>query len=184
MSRETQVKSSRSSPFLARAVSAATLVGATFLANVAHAGEGWLFDGSAGLGTGVEGGDPGTGQTSWRRARTRIVGGIDLRTDENQSDGMGFRAFAEIEGRGSIGGELRYTRWITPRLGAFAGFTGTIAPETLFGGGFGAHLSIPLGKRVGLFIEPAFQALPLGSDLPSKSVLLWGLLSVGINVGL
>ncbi|HVU01463.1 MAG TPA: hypothetical protein VHE30_06915 [Polyangiaceae bacterium] len=174
----------RISRFVPRAVSAATLAIAMFLAMPAHAGEGWVIDGSAGLGTGLEGGDPGTGKTAWRRARTRIIGGLDLHTDENSSDGMGFRAFAEIEGRGSVGGEARYVRWITPRFGAFAGLTGTLAPETLFGGGFGARLSIPLGKRVGLYLEPSFYALPVGSDLPGKSVLLWGLFAVGVHFGL
>jgi len=165
-------------------VSAATLLCATFLATQAHAGEGWVLDGEAGLGTGLEGGDGGTGKIGWRLARLRVVGGLDMRTDEDHSDGIRVRAFAEIQKRGAVGAEAGYTRWISPRFGVFAGLVGTVVPETLFGGGFGARFSIPLGKRTGLFIEPSFDALPVGSDLPGKSILLWGLVTVGINVGL
>jgi hypothetical protein len=165
-------------------VSATTLLCATFLAARAQAGEGWVLDGQAGVGTGFEGGDAGKGSIGWRMARLRIVGGLDMRTDEDHSDGVGVRVFAEIQKRGGIGAEARYERWISPRFGAFAGLIGTVAPETLFGGGFGARFSIPIGSRAGIFIEPAFYALPVGSDLPGKSVLLWGLATVGINVGL
>ena len=143
-----------------------------------------MLDGQAGVGTGLEGGDPGLGHIGWRMARLRIVGGLDMRTDENHSDGFGVRAFAEIQQRGGIGGEVRYERWISPRFGAFAGLIGTVAPETLFGGGFGARFSIPIGSRAGIFLEPAFYALPVGSDLPKDTVLLWGLFTVGIDVGL
>ena len=162
--------------------SAATL--ALLWATSAWAGEGWLIDGEAGLATGVEGADPGSGSLEWQRARTRIVAGLQLRTDENESDGTAFRAFAEIEKRGSVGGEARYARWIHPTVGVYAGVIGTIAPETLFGGTFGGHFIIPFGERVGIFVEPSFSAMPLGSDLPGDSVLMWGLLSAGVRLGL
>jgi hypothetical protein len=35
-----------------------------------------------------------------------------------------------------------------------------------------------------LFIGPSFQAMPLGSDTPGDSVLIWGLLSAGVRFGL
>jgi hypothetical protein len=142
-----------------------------------------LMDGNFGLGTGLEGGDPGTG-LQWRRARLRVLGGIDLRSDEGPADALGFRAFVEVEKRASVGAEVRYERWMARNFGVWAGLTGTIAPETLFGGGFGCTAIIPFGKKVGLFIEPSFQALPLGSDTPGDSVLIWGLLSAGVRVGL
>jgi hypothetical protein len=153
-----------------------------FLANTARA-EGWLIDAEAGVATGLEGGDPGSGQIEWQRARTRVLAGVEMRVDETESEGTAFRAFAEIEKRGSVGGEARYVRWINPEIGLFAGVVGTLAPETLVGGGFGGRFVIPMG-RVGVFVEPSFSALPLGSDLPGDTVLMWGLISMGVRVGL
>jgi hypothetical protein len=142
-----------------------------------------LMDGNFGVGTGLEGGDPGTG-LSWRRARFRLVGGADLRSDESMADAVGFRAFFEIENRATVGAEVRYERWMARNFGVWAHLTGTIAPETLFGGGFGCTAIIPFGKKVGLFIEPSFSALPVGSDTPDNEVLMWGLLSAGVRFGL
>jgi hypothetical protein len=142
-----------------------------------------LMDGNFGIGSGLEGGDPGTG-LEWRRARFRVLGGVDLRSDEGPADAIGFRAFVEVEKRASIGAEVRYERWMARNFGVWANLTGTVAPETLFGGGFGCTAIIPFGKKVGLFIEPSFQALPLGSDTPGNSVLIWGLLSAGVRFGL
>ena len=142
-----------------------------------------LMDGNFGIGSGLEAGDPGTG-LEWRRARFRVLGGVDLRSDEGPADALGFRAFVEIEKRASVGAEVRYERWMARNFAVWADLTGTIAPETLFGGGFGCTAIIPFGRKVGLFIEPSFQALPLGSDTPDDSVLIWGLLSVGARFGL
>ena len=142
-----------------------------------------LMDGNFGLGTGLEGGDPGTG-LEWRRARLRVVGGVDLRSDEGPADALGFRAFVEVEKRASVGAEVRYERWMARNFGVWAGLTGTVAPESLFGGGFGCTAIIPFGKKVGLFIEPSFFALPLGSDTPADGILVWGLLSAGVRFGL
>jgi hypothetical protein len=142
-----------------------------------------LMDGNFGLGTGIEGGDAGTGM-KWRRARLRVLGGVDLRSDEGKADALGFRAFVEVEKRASLGAEVRYERWMARNFGVWADLTGTVTPETLFGGGFGCTAIIPFGKKVGLFIEPSFHALPLGSDTPGDSVLVWGLLSAGVRFGL
>ncbi len=142
-----------------------------------------LMDGTFGLGTGIEGGDPGTG-LSWRRARLRVLGGVDLRSSEGQADAIGFRAFVEVEKRASVGAEVRYERWMARNFGVWANLSGTVAPETLFGGGFGCTAVLPFGKKFGLFIEPSFQAMPLGSDTPGDTVLIWGLLSAGVRFGL
>jgi hypothetical protein len=154
-----------------------------FLAAPAKA-EGYLFDGQFGLGTGLEGGDPGTGSLEWQRARLRVIAGIDLRSDEDEAEGMGFRAFAEVEKRGSVGGEARYTKWMSRAIGVHGGILGTVAPETLFGAGVGATLMIPMGRRFGVYVEPTFSALPLGSDLPGDTILMWALLSAGVRLGL
>jgi len=154
-----------------------------FLATEARA-EGYLFDGDFGIGSGLEGGDTGPGKLGWRRARLRITTGVDLRDDESQADALGFRAFAEIEKRATLGGEVRYERWISHSVGAYAGVIGVVTPETLFGGSVGADVVIPFGKRVGLFLEPSFSVLPVGSDLPSNGPLIWLLFSAGIKLGL
>ncbi|HLK39068.1 MAG TPA: hypothetical protein VKU41_20040 [Polyangiaceae bacterium] len=140
-----------------------------------------LLSGEVGLASGVEGGDPGTGSTTFRRARTRFEAGGDLRSDEDRVDAFALRAFAEIEPHVSVGGELRYVRYIGQHFTGFAGFTGTLAPHTLFGGVVGVQGFIPLGKTLSLLIEPSFSALPFGSDLPTDQPLLWGLLCVGIR---
>lgn len=167
---------------LALSVSVPTLLGATLLAVPASAEE-WVYESFLGLGTGLEGGDGGEGTLAWQRARFRLIGGVDFRSSEMPRDGLGVRGVIELERRATLGAELRYSRWLGRGFGAYAGLTGTLAPETLFGATAGVTAVIPLG-RAGLFIEPSFSALPLGSDLPEDSVLLWALLSVGVNVRL
>jgi hypothetical protein len=103
--------------------------------------EGWMMDATAQVGTGLEGGDPGGGDIEWRRARTRILAGFDLRSDEDEEQSLGVRGFAELERRGGVGGEVRYERWLGRGLGGFVFATGLIAPETLVGAGFGATSS-------------------------------------------
>jgi hypothetical protein len=154
-----------------------------FLARPAHA-EGYLYEGYFGVGSGLEGGDTGTGQFGWRRARFCITTGVDLRDDESQANAIGFRAFAEIEKRATLGGEIRYERWLSHNVGAYGGLTGVITPETLFGGSVGMDFVIPFGKRAGLFIEPSYSVLPLGSDLPTSGPLMWLLLSAGLKLEL
>jgi hypothetical protein len=166
-------------------VGIAALIVGLFSTSSARAEGSYLMDGRFGLGTGFEGGDPGTGAIGWRRARLRVNMGIDLRDDEARADALGFRAFVEVQARGSFGGEVRYERWLSEKTGVFAGLTGTVAPYTLFGGGVGATVVLlPLGKASGVYVEPVFQVLPIGSDLPHGSILIWGLLSVGLQLGL
>ncbi len=164
-------------------VSISALICAIFMAAPARA-EGYLLDGNFGIGTGLEGGDTGTGKLGWRRSRLHITTGIDLRSDESEADALGFRAFAEIEKRATFGGEARYQRWLSHNVGAYGGVIGVVTPETLFGGTVGADLVIPFGKRVGLFLEPSFSVLPVGSDLPSNAPLIWFLFSAGVKVGM
>jgi hypothetical protein len=164
-------------------VSLSTIAGAILLAQPAHA-EGYMYESFFGVGSGLEGSDAGTGHLGWQRARLRLSGGIDLRDEEDPVQGFGFRGVVELEKRGSIGGEIRYSRWLGRGFGAYIGASGTFAPETLLGGTAGATLLVPFGKKAGLFIEPSISAFPLGSDLAGNSVLIWGLLTVGINVRL
>lgn len=148
------------------------------------AAEGWLTNGVFALGTGLQGGDPGTGTVAWSRARTRVLAGIDLRSDESDSNGMGFYGFAEIERRPSFGGEVRYERWWTKTVAFHASILGLVAPESMVGLGVGARFGFPIGKKVTLFLEPGFAAFPVGSDLPGNSVIVWGTLAGGVGVAL
>jgi len=143
-----------------------------------------MVDATAAIGTGLEGGDPGDGDLTWGRARTRLIAGFDMRSDEAEQEAMGFRAFAELEQRGGIGGEARYSRFLGRAVAGSVFLTGTVAPETLFGGGVAATFAIPFGPRFGVFVEPAFAALPLGSDVPDDSVLMWATLALGVRLGL
>lgn len=177
------MRTSQKTWLLRAGVSISALMSAIFLASPARA-EGYLLDGNFGIGSGLEGGDTGTGKLGWRRSRLHITTGIDLRNDESQADALGFRAFAEIEKRATFGGEVRYERWLSHNVGAYGGVIGVVAPETLFGGTVGADVVIPFGKRAGLFLEPSFSVLPVGSDLPSSSPLIWLLFSAGIKLGL
>ena len=146
--------------------------------------EGWETNGVFALGTGFQGGDPGTGTVAWMRARTRIMAGVDLRNDEFQTDGIGFYGFAEIERRATFGAEARYERWLTPTIGFHVSILGILTPATMVGPGVGARFGFPIGKRVTLFLEPGFAVFPVGSDLPEGNVILWGTLNGGVGVAL
>jgi hypothetical protein len=146
--------------------------------------EGWLTNGVFALGTGLEGGDPGSGSVVWTRARTRVMAGVDLRNDEAMADGVGFYGFSEIERHASFGAEARYERWWTPTIGFHVSAIGVLVPETMVGPGVGARFGFPIGHKVTFFLEPGFAAFPLGSDLPHDSVILWATLNGGIGVSL
>jgi hypothetical protein len=73
---------------------------------------------------------------------------------------------------------------LTHTVGVYGGLIGAVTPQTLFGGTVGADVVIPFGKRAGLFLEPSFSAMPVGSDLPSTTPLVWLLFSAGIKLGL
>ena len=144
----------------------------------------WMLGGHGAVATGLEGGDPGRGETTFRRARTRLSAGLDLRVDEAPKDGFGLVVFTELEPHVSVGGELRYLRWFGPSVVGFVGATGTFAPRTLLGADFGIQFHVGEFSGGSFFLEPSFSALPLGTDLPSDRVLFWGLLSGGIHATL
>ncbi len=110
--------------------------------------------------------------------------GLDLAVDEAAYQAFGFRGFVELERTTGVGASLHYTRWLSPTVGLFVGFTGVIAPATLAGVEAGGTFVIPLGKSLGIFIEPSLAALPLGSDVPKGSVIVWGLVSAGLRFDL
>jgi hypothetical protein len=146
--------------------------------------EDWLENGVFALGTGLQAGDPGTGQVSWTRARTRVLGGVDFRNDESVGNGFGFYGFVELERRATLGAELRYERWWTSTIAFHGAVLGTITPESMLGVGLGARFGFPIASKATLFLEPGFAVFPLGSDLPGKNVLIWGTLMGGVGVAL
>ncbi len=137
-----------------------------------------------GLGTGLERSDV-SAERSMRIARTRLVVPIDFHIDEDPANGWAVAGLFEFAPRTSFGVDLRYLRGFSPSVVGFAGLTGVLAPQTLFGVDFGVDFYLP--KRpsgLSLFIEPSFTALPLGGDLPDDHVLLWVLVAVGAHVDL
>ena len=159
----------------------ATLSCAILLASPAKA-EGWLFDAEVGLTAGIEGNNPGADSLAWQRARSRLFGGVEMRNDEEDEVGYGFRLYSEFEKQGSLGGEARYARYLG-NFGLYGAVGGIVFPRSLLGVSMGARYVLELPKDWGLLIEPSFSAMPLGGDLPEDSVLLWGLLSVGLRLG-
>jgi hypothetical protein len=162
-------------------IGAAAAIALTLSAAPASAQE-LVLGANLGGASGVEGGDPGSGAMAFRRARSRIVGQLEMRVDDDKKNGMGAVVFAEVEPHASVGGSLRYLRFLSTTTYLFAGITGVGAPHTLFGGELGAQFHI--GDALGLFVEPSFAALPLGTDLPQDHVLVWGLLTLGIHANL
>jgi len=166
-----------------RALAALAVVASVSLAAKEAAAQQSMISGLVGAGTGLEGGGAGGG-VSWQRARTRALVGLDFGVDEVGYNAFGFRAFVELERQATLGGSFFYTRWVSPKFGLFAGCTGVAVPEQLFGGTAGAEFLIPLGSKADIFIEPSIAALPVGSDVPDDSVIVWALLSAGLKFSL
>ena len=141
-----------------------------------------VLGGQGAVATGLEAGDRGSGQTTFRRARTRIVAGLSGKVDETPKDGVGVLVFVEVEPHISAGAELRLMHWFSPTFVGFAGGTGAFAPHSLLGGVAGVQIHVPLDScDTTVFFEPSLSVVPLGTDLPSDHVLIWGLLSAGIH---
>jgi hypothetical protein len=143
-----------------------------------------LLGGSVAYAGGVEGGDGGLGVTAFRRARSRVVVAVDGRIDEDPDQGLQVVGWVEVEPMATVGGELRYLRWLNPRIAGFVGGTVAIAPHNLLGGDVGLQFYFPSRDNFGVFVEPSFAAVPFGSDLPSDRMLLWGLISIGLHAKL
>ncbi len=136
-----------------------------------------------GVGSGLEAGDPGTGKTTFHRARTRIFVAADTLLSDSRVERLGLMAFADIEPHTGLGGSLRYQHFLGKHAVAFVGLTGALAPHTLFGGEAGLKFVLG-GSDLKFFVEPSIAALPLGTDLPTDRVLLWGLVGLGIHAEL
>jgi hypothetical protein len=139
--------------------------------------------GELGVGSGLEAGDPGTGKTTFHRARTRIFVGVDTLLSDSRMERLGLMAFADIEPHTGLGGSVRWIHFLGKHAVGFVGLTGAIAPHTLFGGEAGMKFVLG-GGDVKFFLEPSIAALPVGTDLPTDKVLLWGLVGLGVHLEL
>lgn len=165
-------------------VMSATLAALLLLAAPAAAQQ-WQLAGQFGAGTGLEGGEPRSGETIFRRARTRLQVGLDARVDETPEMGYALLGFAEVEPHVGAGAELRLSRRFGERTSGYVGGLGVLVPHTLVGGSFGLQFLIPTDTSgTAAFVEPGFAVLPLGTDLPADTVVFWGMLTVGIHVDL
>ncbi len=160
----------------------ATLIVALTISRAAFA-QGAVAAAELGLGTGFEAGDPGTGTTTFHRARTRLFVAADLRLSDDKAERLGLMAFGDIEPHTGLGGSARYLHFLGKHAVGFVGLTGALAPHTLFGGEAGLKFVVG-GSDLKFFVEPSFAVLPLGTDLPTDKVLLWGLLGLGIHAEL
>jgi len=175
------VQANRANPLTHAGVMLATVLALSLPALEASAQQ-WELAGRAGLGTGVEAGDPGLGEVVMRRARTRVLIAVDAKVDERPKNAYELVAFAEVEPHTSFGGELRLSRSLGSRTRGFVGMVGVAAPHTLFGGDFGLRMLLSDDpSEPTFFLEPSVSVLPLGTDLAGEHVLVWGLLSVGIH---
>jgi hypothetical protein len=154
-----------------------------FLVARTTSAQGVVAAGELGLGTGLEGGDPGTGRTTFHRARTRIFVGADTRLSDDRTERLGLVAFADLEPHTGLGGSVRYLHFLGKQAVGFVGLTGVLAPHTLFGGEAGLKFVLG-GGDLKFFLEPSLAALPLGTDLPSDRVLIWGLIGFGVHAEL
>lgn len=140
-------------------------------------------DASFAIQSGAEGADPGIGVFVWQRARTRVAFGADWFTDDLLNESIGVLALVEFERSGAFGAEVRYRRWLFDWLGAFAGCTAMLQPESLLGVTGGATAALPLGENLALFGELSASVFPLGTDLPTpEAVLLWGSAGFGVRM--
>lgn len=140
----------------------------------------WVLDAHAGLKTGLESADTGAG-VDWQRARTRLVLGMDVGSDESHFTTIGVRGFVELERSVGVGAELGVMHWFIPELGGFLGASAVIAPETLVGGTANLIYLIAFSERFGLFLDASVTALPLGSDRPGDGTVLWLLFGIGVR---
>jgi hypothetical protein len=139
--------------------------------------------GELGVGSGFEGGDPWTGKTTFHRARTRIFVAGDFLMTDSRGERLGAMVFVDVEPHTGLGGSLRYLHFLGKHAVGFVGFTGAIAPYTLFGGEAGLKFVLG-GGATKFFLETSIAALPLGSDLPTDRVLVWGLAGLGVHLEL
>lgn len=153
-----------------------------FLHSHAASAQQWKPAAQLGIASGVEAGDGGAGQTSFRRARTRILVGLDAFVDERPGTVYGAVAFAELEPHLSLGAEFRWMHSFSTQVRAYAGPSVVIAPYTLFGATLGAQVHLDgVEARSGWYVEPALSVMPLGSDLPGDGLIAWGLVSLGYH---
>lgn len=151
--------------------------GAAVLTSAPASAQEWLPVGRLELSDGIERGAYGT-----RTSRITLRVGLDLAVDERPSEIFGGSLLFEVAPHSAVGLDLRYGR----RLGGHFVVEGLVAgfvfPETLLGIGGALTYRIPLSSSLSVAVGPEVRAFVLGSDLPTKTPLLQGLLRGGIHV--
>jgi hypothetical protein len=142
----------------------------------------WLMGGEASVATGAEGG--GDPRGVFRRARTTMRLGGDLRVDERPSEFYAAGVLMELEPRTTFGVDLRYGRLISPRWSVDAGVIGFLTPETLLGVSVGAMGRDNPGKGLAFMVGPRVDVMFAGSDLPTSRPIWQLLICGGIHVDL
>ncbi|MBL8715960.1 MAG: hypothetical protein JNL79_08185 [Myxococcales bacterium] len=160
----------------ARFLQAGLLVSSALAVTSPASAQEWVPVGRLELSDGIERGAFGT-----RTSRVTLRAGLDLAVDERPSEIFGGSLLFEVAPHSAVGLDLRYGR----RLGHFVVeglVVGFVFPETMFGVGTALTYRIPLGSSVSIAVGPELRAFFLGSDLPTKTPLLQGLLRGGIHV--
>lgn len=166
----------RATRHLARFVQLAAAVCALAPSRPASAQE-WLPVGRLEVSDGIERGAFGT-----RTSRVTVRAGLDLAVDERPNEIFGGSLLFEVAPHSAVGLDLRYGRRLGQHFVVEALAVGFLFPETLFGVGGALTYRIPLGSAVSVAVGPELRAFLLGSDLPTKTPLLQGLLRGGIHV--
>ena len=161
----------------ALAVTALTLLGG----GVARA-QSWVYGGTAGLATGLEGNGQQNGGP--RPARTRLRLDVDFHVDEFPHEVFGFGILADVVPRAAFGIDGHVILRLPPRFELWAGGIAYLAPSTLFGPSVDLWYRIPLSKGAAFVVGPEVNVFFGGSDLPEGTVLWQGLIQVGIHADL
>jgi hypothetical protein len=153
----------------------------TFPSRSARA-QSWVYGGTAGLATGIEGNGQANGGP--RAARTRLRLDVDLHVDEFPQERFGFGILADVIPRAAFGVDAHYIQRISPRFEVAAGGIVYLAPSTLFGPSVDLWYRIPLSKGAAFVVGPEANVFIGGSDLPEGTIIWQGLIQVGIHADL
>jgi hypothetical protein len=165
-----------------RAVVTALAFGLLMLTGGIARAQSWVYGGTAGFSTGLEGNGEQNGGP--RVARTRLRLDVDLHVDEFPQEKFGFGILADVLPRAAFAVDGHYIRSLSPKFDLAVGGIGYLAPATLFGPSVDLWYRLPLSKGAALVVGPELNVFVLGSDLPDGTVIWQGLIQVGIHADL
>jgi hypothetical protein len=153
----------------------------TLPSRAAHA-QSWVYGGTAGLATGIEGNGQQNGGP--RAARTRLRLDVDLHVDEFPKECFGFGILADVIPRAAFGVDGHFILRLPPKFELWAGGIAYLAPSTLFGPSVDLWYRIPVSKGAAFVVGPEANVFFGGSDLPEGTVIWQGLIQVGLHADL